>query len=611
MRRHHLLASSSLFLVIPLLVAACGSSPEAAGDACETDGDPCPSGMKCAAGGEDGETICQVKPGSSCDANAEDPFCLGDSECTELDGKNVCTIPPGGECDLEAENSYCQAPTICGPDEAGKGYCGLPPGATCDPAIEKQCAGGLICETDAENVSTCAILEAGECDPTLDDPFCAGNLTCAELEAGGHACYPPVVASGRVFDAQSDAGIEAAHVMALDDQKQALTDVAISGVDGAYDLEIPVARKEDGSPIDATFTLRSAAQDYQPFPSGLRTSLPIQTSQAERRDDPEAGNGWIIELPLTDIALLALPEDEQGRPSISGTVLAEDRSAGVLVVAENGNEGEGISSISDKGGAYTIFNVPQGSYTVAGYAAGVVLESKQADVGGEPLTGVDLVASDTALGSISGSVNIVNAPGGSVTSVVLVVESTFDDTFVRGEVPRGLRTPLSGPPDVSGSFSIADVPPGRYVVLAAFENDGLVRDPDPNIAGTQIVTVEMGSPGTSVDLDDSFKITEALEVFSPGKDEPEAVSGTPTFEWADDSSEEFYTVVVYDAFGNLTWETEIPGVSGGEASVEYGGEPLESGMYYQWRATSWRQSGNGDPGPISTTEDLRGVFFVE
>ena len=30
-------------------------------------------------------------------------------------------------------------------------------------------------------------------------------------------------------------------------------------------------------------------QDYQPFPSGLRTSLPIQTSQAERRDGREDG----------------------------------------------------------------------------------------------------------------------------------------------------------------------------------------------------------------------------------------------------------------------------------------------------------------------------------
>jgi hypothetical protein len=33
----------------------------------------------------------------------------------------------------------------------------------------------------------------------------------------------------------------------------------------------------------------------------------------------------------------------------------------------------------------------------------------------------------------------------------------------------------------------AGVPDGKYVALAAFENDGLVRDPDTSIGGTQIV----------------------------------------------------------------------------------------------------------------------------
>jgi hypothetical protein len=32
-------------------------------------------------------------------------------------------------------------------------------------------------------------------------------------------------------------------------------------------------------------------------------------------------------------------------------------------------------------------------------------------------------------------------------------------------------------------------------------------------------------------------------------------------------------------------------------------------MYYQFRVTAWRQPGMSDAAPISTTEDLRGVFF--
>ena len=42
------------------------------------------------------------------------------------------------------------------------------------------------------------------------------------------------------------------------------------------------------------------------------------------------------------------------------------------------------------------------------------------------------------------SVQIVNAPGGSATSVILVVEDTFDANVARGEVPRGLRSPKAG-----------------------------------------------------------------------------------------------------------------------------------------------------------------------
>ena len=40
------------------------------------------------------------------------------------------------------------------------------------------------------------------------------------------------------------------------------------------------------------------------------------------------------------------------------------------------------------------------------------------------------------------------------------------------------------------------------------------------------------------------------------------------------------------------------------------GGPLDPGMYYQFRATAWRSPG-GKPGPVSTTEDLRGVFYVQ
>ncbi|MGK4003942.1 carboxypeptidase-like regulatory domain-containing protein [Sorangium sp. So ce1036] len=593
------LAAHVVLVALPLAALGCGPDPEKVGDECDPD-DGCPSGLVCAQGGE--HPICHAPPGAACDPAGAD-YCLGDTTCGE-DG--TCRIPLGGSCAAELEG-FCAADAVCGAD----GTCQIPPGGACDPAGPDHCLDDAVCGKTRDGKGLCGIAEGGECDP--QQPLCAGGLTCAELVAGGHACYPPVLAKGDVFDAETTSGIEGARVLALDDQATALTDVATTDAAGSYVLEVPVPRTEDGAPIgDVVFTLRASAQDYQPFPGGLRTALPITSSEAISGED-----GWSIETTLTDIALIVLPEEQRGLPSISGTVLADEQSGGVLVVAEDGS-GHGFSAVTDRGGAYTIFNVPGGSYSVSGYAAGLALSPASAEVGDAALTGVDLTRSEAALGTLSGTINIVDAPGGATTSVVLAVASTFNDTFVRGEVPRGLRTPLSGPPSVSGEFSISGVPAGKYVVLAAFENDDLVRDPDPNIAGTQLVTIEMPGPGEDIALPTSFKITEALRVIGPGATDAEAVTSAPTLRWEDDASEDFYTVVVYNAYGELVWcladdegcaGPSIPGASGGgEISVEYGG-PLDPGMYYQFRVTSWRAPG-GSPGPISTTEDLRGVFYV-
>jgi len=167
----------------------------------------------------------------------------------------------------------------------------------------------------------------------------------------------------------------------------------------------------------------------------------------------------------------------------------------------------------------------------------------------------------------------------------------------RGEAPPGLRAA-----NVSGAWSIPNVPDGKYVVLAAFENDFLVRDPDTSIGGTDIQHITV--PGTT-DVP-SFKITGALAVFSP--DGGQEVSGNPTFSWEDDSSEDSYTVQVFDALGNETWKLEgIAGPKGSNpAETTYAGSPLTPGMYYQFRATSIK-----DGVPISRTEDLKGVFVYK
>ena len=92
-------------------------------------------------------------------------------------------------------------------------------------------------------------------------------------------------------------------------------------------------------------------------------------------------------------------------------------------------------AIAGRSGEFTIFNVPNGSFAIAGYKRGQELAANSVDVNGDAVGGVELRTSDVALGAVSGNVNIVNAPGGSLTSVVLVPDSVFDPTLERGPIP--------------------------------------------------------------------------------------------------------------------------------------------------------------------------------
>jgi hypothetical protein len=160
---------------------------------------------------------------------------------------------------------------------------------------------------------------------------------------------------------------------------------------------------------------------------------------------------------------------------------------------------------------------------------------------------------------------------------------------------------------VGGPWEIVDVPAGDYIVLAAFENDGLVRDPDTGIGGTAIQEITVANAAVTVD---GFKITGALEILSPGANRAEVVTGSPTFRWVDDSSEDGYELTVYDTFGSVIWnDANVARVTGGDVSVAYGGPPLTPG-YYQFRVLSWRDR-NGSRVFISATEDLKGVFIIE
>lgn len=431
---------------------------------------------------------------------------------------------------------------------------------------------------------------------------CAEGLVCEAVEGGDPACFAPVVIEGRVLDALEGTGIAGARVVAVDANGAARSSVVLSAADGAYSLPVAARRAADGSAVADQLTLRADAAGYQTYPTPPRAPIPVELSGATDADGD--GDAEVVSA-ATDIALLPR-EDVAGTARVAGTLEASD-PGGALVIAEVGGRAV-ASGITAEDGSFVLFDVPVGAATIDAYRAGLAVAAASVTVVAPETAGVVLVGRAEGLGTVTGSVQIVNAPGGSRTSVILVVESTFVENVARGEAPPGLRAA-----PVTGAFTIDGVPPGRYVALAAFENDGLVRDPDTSIGGTAIVHVEVPDGGGVVELGESFKVTGALAVRSPGAEVVETIAtAEPTFRWEDDSSEDGYELRVFDAFGNLVHEnTMLPRVTGsGDVTYTWTGATLEPGMLYQFRAWSFHDEASGHV-LISATEDLRGAFVYE
>ena len=457
------------------------------------------------------------------------------------------------------------------------------------------------------NVAAISLLLASGCSESSSDACnpvaqtgCEDGLVCEEVVGGDPGCFAPVVLRGNVFDRANDDGIEGATVVALDANRSPASTVATTGPAGDYEIRVARQRDVDGNPSGGDVTLRADAAGFQTFPGGIRQALPIDVS------DPLDEDGvLVVENAATDIGLIGLPSGS-GTNVIFGNVEVPDDSTGVLVVAEtSGPNPEGFTAIADREGVYRIFNLPDGAFSVLGYAQGANYGAQDASVSGGQEVRVDLSLTGDAPGTVTGSVQIVNPGAGEGTSYILVVESTFDETLARGETPPGLRAPEGTELVSSGSWVNEGVPVGSYKVLGAFENDRLVRDPDFGQGNTEIVRVEV-TAGQSAEAP-SFKITGSLDVLTPGAEGPEEVTGTPLFSWVDDSGEDRYHIDVFDTFGEIIWsDPNVPGSSGSDPEVTYGGPALESGMFYQFRVTSF----DGNDRPLSKTEDLKGVFFL-
>jgi hypothetical protein len=445
---------------------------------------------------------------------------------------------------------------------------------------------------------------------------CADGQVCEEVsgEGGGGRCFPETAITGRVLNATSTAGVAGARVVALDATTNApAASTVTTDAQGAFRIPVRFARStEEASDVkSASFTLRVEAEGFQGFPSPIRQAVPLTVNRA---DDPAA-----VPVNQRDVALLPLANvDVATLGSIAGRV-AEGNAGqgGVLVVAEPASGSSGLSAtstVTDPSGAYVLLNIRAGTYDVRAYAQGkgFAPASGVAVAAAEDKANVNLSSDASGLTTLNGGVNIVNAPAGTnETSVVLALAST-------GEVPRGLSLQTSGQ-----RFSITGIPAGTYDILASYTNDNLVLDPDPQQLPRPIrITLPTDAPGGTLDVG-TFKVTGDVAIQSPGRNdapgEP-AVSATGlTFRWEDDSSESFYGLELFDAYGARIWGSEpsttvrpVVEVASNTSQRAYDGPALTAGQTYQWRVTSYKCNTNTCTTfkPISRSENLRGIFTV-
>jgi hypothetical protein len=447
----------------------------------------------------------------------------------------------------------------------------------------------------------------GGCN-TADPNACPGGAVCEPVSGGTPACFAPVVVKGQVTDLATGAPIPGARVVAMDPNRAPASAVMTADGSGNYVVPVPATRAPDGTPI-SSITLRADAQDYQSFPGGVRTALPIDLSTATN-----AGSQWVVQGPLTAVKLLHLA-DTTNLVSVSGVVAKPPSRVGVLVVATPQGGGPARTAIADVDGRYTVFNLPAAAspgtgYTVNAYAQGLNYQASPATlVLGTAPPQVNLFIRDGSTAAFTGNL-IFNSGANAPTSVTLVVQSTYDAALDRGESPPGLVAQV---PPGSSTYAFTGVPDGTYTALAAFGVDGDVRD-ESGVGNTAPVQVTVqggllqGSPA-QFKLVGAVALTsiDGVAVGSGGVPVP-ITSAAPAFVWAKApsySSAATFDAEVLDAFGTSLWTTSQSGSGVGPFTATYAGPALQSGMYYQLRVTARDGAGN----PLSQTEDLRGVFF--
>ncbi len=488
---------------------------------------------------------------------------------------------------------------------------------------------GEVCVDDGQAANTENPCSQGfRCEPVADGE-------------GESVCAVPLQVRGEVLNALTGEPVHGALIIALDGEGIAVSDAVTSDAQGRYEVELVAGRQPDGQlATSVAYTLQVSAQDYAPYPFGVRSATPLDPAQSvlETRDDADEGTRLVLESTATRVELfqLALTDDEKdedkdedededededaklAEPGSGGTIRGALRAPagalqlppGTLVVAE-GAETPAPYGIVDRSGRFTIFNVPAGTVAVSAYRSGLEVAPLTVDIAAGDIQEIELMGAvgDEAAGRVTGVVSIIDAAAAE-RIVALIPSAVLHPGLGRGPIPVGMRsTALGATADAAAEFTIAGVPSGRYTVVASIDDDGLVT-----LSESAAREVEVAGGEESL-LPQRLDLTGALTVLSPAPlegDVPPRVGGKPTFTFADDPDEAGYIVRIYDGRGELTWEkTNVKSVTdAATVEVPYRGKALTSGMWYQFTAIAVADK-KDEATALSRSEDRRGVFVAE
>jgi hypothetical protein len=397
------------------------------------------------------------------------------------------------------------------------------------------------------------------------------------------------IVSGLVTDAETGAPLENVVIVVFDANNNSPTSNIIhSDADGNYNIELPLG----------SYFIKLAKQGYTRVPVIGISPIPFEIIGGQTFEKP-------VEMFKSDLTNTGF---------ISGNVSSSNQfQPGALVVAYNGSEG--YSSITDQNGDYSIFNVPEGSYSVKAFLVGHNSTEIMATVMIDNETSsTNLQLSSNASGIVSGQISFL-----ATQNLEVDVALTHPGT---GETIPGLSTQTS-----NYNYTISGVPDGEYIGRATYENDTKVVDPDRIIKfGEPLVVVS----GSSLELD--FDVTGAVKLIGPSNGmsdlQPiEVNSAAPMFEWTPYPSASDYVIEVSNSDGEIIWggfntDNDQPAkritISSDQTSIVYNSdnsalESLEAGKIYRWRVYASKDDVQETSGwkLISVSEDQQGLILVQ